>query len=114
MAKFKATATVMISLFKRIDAETQEEADKIASGLNVSGLYWQCSEAGKNEPNEWELDGIDGIDGEPGDIESLARRDAVERAVLDREATEHNCERSETLTEALARIAATKGARSDG
>jgi len=41
--------------------------------------------------------------------ERLARRDAVERAVLDREATEHNCERSETLTEALARIAG-KGA----
>jgi hypothetical protein len=45
--------------------------------------------------------------------ERLARRDAIERAVLDREATEHNRERSETLTEALARIAGTKGA-SDG
>jgi len=42
--------------------------------------------------------------------ERLARRDAIERAVLDREATEHNRERSETLTEALARIAGTKGA----
>ena len=40
--------------------------------------------------------------------ERLARRDAIERAVLDREATEHNRERSETLTEALARIAKTK------
>jgi hypothetical protein len=46
--------------------------------------------------------------------ERLARRDAIERAVLDREATEHNRERSETLTEALARIAGTKGAMSDG
>ena len=45
--------------------------------------------------------------------ERLARRDAIERAVLDREATEHNRERSETLTEALARIAG-KGARSNG
>jgi len=40
--------------------------------------------------------------------ERLARRDAIELAVLDREATEHNRERSETLTEALARIAKTK------
>lgn len=45
--------------------------------------------------------------------ERLARRDAIERAVLDREAMEHNRERSETLTEALARIAG-KGARDDG
>ena len=37
-----------------------------------------------------------------------ARRDAIENAVLDREAMEHNRERSETLTEALARIAKTK------
>ena len=40
--------------------------------------------------------------------ERLARRDAIELAVLDREAMEHNRERSETLTEALARIAKTK------
>ena len=45
--------------------------------------------------------------------ERLARRDAIERAVLDREAMEHNREWSETLTEALARIAG-KGAVSDG
>ena len=45
--------------------------------------------------------------------ERLARRDAIELAVLDREATEHNRERSETLRQALARIAG-KGARSDG
>ena len=45
--------------------------------------------------------------------ERLARRDAIENAVLDREAMEHNREWSETLTEALARIAA-KGAVSDG
>ena len=45
--------------------------------------------------------------------ERLARRDAIDRAVLDREATEHNRERSETLTEALARIAG-KGAMDDG
>lgn len=41
------------------------------------------------------------------------RRDAIENAVLDREAAEHNRDRSETLTEALARIAG-KGARDDG
>ena len=46
--------------------------------------------------------------------ERLARRDAIENAVLDREAAEHNRDRSETLTEALARIAGTKGAMSDG
>ena len=40
--------------------------------------------------------------------ERFGLRDAIENAVLDREATEHNCERSETLTEALARIAKTK------
>jgi len=45
--------------------------------------------------------------------ERLARRDAIELAVLDREATEHNRERSETLGQALARIAG-KGATDDG
>jgi hypothetical protein len=45
--------------------------------------------------------------------ERLARRDAIELAVLDREATEHNRERSETLGQALARIAG-KGAMDDG
>ena len=45
--------------------------------------------------------------------ERLARRDAIESAVLDREAMEHNRERSETLGQALARIAG-KGARDDG
>ena len=43
----------------------------------------------------------------------IARRDAIENAVLDREAMEHNRERSETLGQALARIAG-KGARDDG
>ena len=42
-------------------------------------------------------------------IAARARRDRIENAELDREAEEHNCERSETLTEALARIAG-KGA----
>lgn len=41
--------------------------------------------------------------------ERFGLRDAHDNAVLDREAMEHNCERSETLTEALARIAG-KGA----
>lgn len=45
--------------------------------------------------------------------ERLARRDAIENAVLDREAMEHNRERSETLGQALARIAG-KGATDDG
>ena len=45
--------------------------------------------------------------------ERLARRDAIENAVLDREATGHNRERSETLGQALARIAG-KGATDDG
>ncbi len=38
--------------------------------------------------------------------ERLALRDAIERAVLDREA---ECDRREPLHDALARIAATKG-----
>jgi len=37
--------------------------------------------------------------------ERFGLRDAHDNAVLDREAMEHNRERSETLTEALARIA---------
>jgi hypothetical protein len=40
--------------------------------------------------------------------ERLALRDAIERAVLDREATDHYA-RAEPLHVALARIAATKG-----
>jgi hypothetical protein len=49
----------------------------------------------------------------PQRAERLARRDAIENAVLDREAMEHNRERSETLGQALARIAG-KGAMDDG
>ena len=48
--------------------------------------------------------------------ERLALRDAIERAVLDREAGE--CDRREPLHDALARIAKTtkrtKGAKTDG
>lgn len=43
--------------------------------------------------------------------ERLGLRDAIENAVLDREAVDR---RAEPLHVALARIAATKGARSDG
>lgn len=43
--------------------------------------------------------------------ERLALRDAIERAVLDREAADR---RDEPLHVALARIAATKGAKADG
>jgi hypothetical protein len=48
--------------------------------------------------------------------ERLALRDAIERAVLDREAADHYA-RAEPLHVALARIAATKrtkGAKTDG
>lgn len=45
--------------------------------------------------------------------ERLALRDAIERAVLDREAADHYA-RAEPLHVALARIAATKGVRGDG
>lgn len=44
-------------------------------------------------------------------IAARARRDRIENAVLDREANETP---QETLREALARIAGTKGAMSDG
>lgn len=45
--------------------------------------------------------------------ERLALRDAIERAVLDREAADHYA-RAEPLHVALARIAATKGVRDNG
>ena len=45
--------------------------------------------------------------------ERLALRDAIERAVLDREAADHYA-RAEPLHVALARIAATKGVRGNG
>lgn len=45
--------------------------------------------------------------------ERLAQRDAIERAVLDREAAGHYA-RAEPLHVALARIAATKGVRGNG
>jgi len=45
--------------------------------------------------------------------ERLALRDAIDLAVLDREAADHYA-RAEPLHVALARIAATKGAKADG
>ena len=60
MAKFRATATVTISLSKEIEADTQEEADEIANGLSLPSLCWSCDGAGKGNPDQWELNGLDG------------------------------------------------------
>lgn len=66
MAKFRATATVTISLSKEIEAETQEEADEIANGLALPDLCHACDSAGERDPDQWELNGLDGS---PDDIE---------------------------------------------
>ncbi len=67
MAKFRASATITISLSKAIEAETQEEADEIANSLGVPDLCCLCANAGERSPDEWELSGS--LDGSPDGIE---------------------------------------------
>lgn len=64
--KFNVHAEVTISVYKRIEANTAEEALEIAAGLSMPGLCWQCSEAGKGDDETWQLG--DGIDGEATEI----------------------------------------------
>jgi hypothetical protein len=60
--KFNVNARVTISLYKRIEAGTPEEAMEIAAGLAMPGLCYGCSEAGKDDDETWQLRGE--LDGE--------------------------------------------------
>lgn len=64
--KFKMNAQVTISLYKRIEADTPEEAIEIAKGLAMPGLCYACSEAGKGDDELWQLGGE--LDGEATEI----------------------------------------------
>ena len=64
--KFNVNAQVTISLYKRIEAGTPEEALEIAAGLAMPGLCHMCSEAGKGDDESWQLGGE--LDGEATEI----------------------------------------------
>lgn len=61
MPKFDVSASVTISVLKTITAKNEKEAREKAEALTVPSLCYQCSEAGKDDDETWELTGeLDG------------------------------------------------------
>ena len=60
MREFTVRAKVTISVTKRVRATSAEEAKDIADALVVPGLCHQCSRAGEDDAEAWELGGLDG------------------------------------------------------
>lgn len=58
--EFTVTGEVTISVSKRVRATSAEEAKDIADTLGMPGLCHQCSHAGNDDAEAWELDGLDG------------------------------------------------------
>ena len=60
MRTFKVRAEVTIGVTKRVRATSAEEAKDIAESLSMPGLCHQCSRAGEDDAEAWELGGLDG------------------------------------------------------
>jgi hypothetical protein len=71
MPVFRVSGLVMISLNAEIEAPNEETAREMAEDLYLPGLCHQCAEAGRDDPEEWELSGE--LDGTPK-IESVEER----------------------------------------
>lgn len=66
MSKYRLSAMVTISMIKVVDADSEKQALLMSNDLTVPALCHQCSCAGENYDDEWQLSG--GLDGEPTDI----------------------------------------------
>lgn len=66
MKRFRVTGVATISVHTDVDAETPEEAIKIAQGRPMQGLCFQCANT-EGADDEWRTSGE--LDGEPGDLE---------------------------------------------
>lgn len=59
--KFRVRAQVTVSIFKEIEATSEEDALNLARDLCLPGLCYQCSEAGRDDNDVWQLGGeLDG------------------------------------------------------
>lgn len=60
MAKYVVNGTATVSVFKVVEADSEDEAREKAETLVMLSLCWQCIYAGENSADTWQIDRIDG------------------------------------------------------